>query len=132
MTRKKKRKQENVLESVFGIRLNSGDGGTTPPEPDNAPDPDAVEERADALAADRERIADLAEIRVAAIDAARAAGIKPQRAVSFVKILDFSGVAVDSEGEPDTTEIERIVRAGSKEYPEFRTRAQYERLYGGR
>src|SRR5215211_4089515 len=139
MARKKKHKSppESVLESVFGIRLDAdgaegsgnagGTGGTTTPpphpqpevDPADAPDPAAVEARADALAEKKERAVHRAVVRSAAVDVARAQGIKQQRAPSFVKLLDFSGVAMNSDGDPDEVEIARIVRAGADEYPEF-------------
>jgi len=120
---KRKSRQDSVLESVFGIKLDAdaGDGDSPAPNPKPEVGPAAVEAQADALAEKRERAAHVAEIRSAAVEVARKAGVKTHRAPAFVKLIDFSGVAVDSEGAPDTAEIERLVRAGTEEYPELTT-----------
>jgi len=126
LARKKKGKKrpDSVLESVFGVKLEAPN-----PQPEVspavAPDPAAVEARANAIAEKRERAAYLATVRVAAAQVAREAGIKHQRAHAFTELLNFSGVGVNSDGEPDSSEIERIVRAGVDAYPEFQTRSLY-------
>jgi hypothetical protein len=132
MARNKKRKtcaQERVLESIFGIELEgvSGDHASPAPQPDPAAATD-IEAQAEAIAQKHERAAHMAEIRAAAVDVAKTAGVKQGRAHAFVKLLDLSGVAVDSAGEPDTAEIARLVRAGTEEYPELTTAG--ESLYG--
>jgi hypothetical protein len=124
MARKKKhkRQQQNVLESVFGIKLEGGDGDHASPTLSATPDPAAVEARAEEIAQRRERASYAALIRTTAAEAAREVGIRKDRARGFVKLLDLSGVSVSSDGEPDTTEIARIVRAGVDEFPELRAR----------
>jgi hypothetical protein len=125
----KKRPPESMLESVFGVRLNAnadGDSGNQPapnPKPEVDPAVTAAEARAtaaEARAEKIERLADMADIRAAAVEVAIAQGVKQQRARAFVEnLLDLSGVGVNSDGEPDTAEIARIVHAGTEEYPEL-------------
>jgi len=119
MTRRNKKQQESVLKSVFGFDL--GEGATPAPNPPEI-DPALIAAAATMARAEKlEKLADAAEIRAAAFEAARAAGVKRQSARGFVKLLDLSGVAMNSDGEPDEAEITRIVRAGCEEYPELTT-----------
>jgi hypothetical protein len=122
MTRGNKHKT-SVLADVFGINLV--DGGDTLPPPDEDP---AAAERIEAMVeervATRERAAAIAEIRYVAAEAAKKAGVKQARVHSFAKLLDLSGVSVDSDGEPDRAEIERLVRGGIEEYPELAIRGR--------
>jgi len=126
--RKNKKRKESVLASVFGVELEAAPN----PQPEvNPPDELSPEVAAkvaatNALADERERLADMAFIRAAAVFSARDAGVKPQRAQALVGLLDFSGVGVNSDGEPDGVEIARIVKAGCEEYPEFRQRHLYD------
>jgi hypothetical protein len=116
---KSRKQQGSVLADVFGIKLEAA-GGSESPAPPKVADTTA-EDAVEARVAARERAAHMAEIRAAAVDVAKTAGVKQGRAHAFVKLLDLSGVAVDSAGEPDTAEIARLVRAGAEEYPELTT-----------
>jgi hypothetical protein len=60
-----------------------------------------------------------ADAKVAAVGA----GAKPDRITALLKLVDLSDIDVDDDGTPDLKAIEKAVKKGLVEYPEFKAGA---------
>lgn len=79
-------------------------------------------EKADAekAAAERASAADQRVVRAEAKVAAVAAGVKPERAAAFMRIVDLASIELDDNGDPDAAALSAAITAALKEFPEFK------------
>lgn len=75
----------------------------------------AAQERTDAA---NQRLV-LADAKVAAVTA----GAKSDRVTALLKLVDLSDIDVDDDGNVDAKAVEKAVKAGLDEYPEFKASA---------
>lgn len=71
-------------------------------------------------AADKATAADARVIRSEAKVAAVAAGVRPDRAAAFLRVIDLDGIEIGDDGEPDAAAIKAAIETTLKDFPEFK------------
>lgn len=80
----------------------------------------AEKAEAEKAADEKSSAADARVIRAEAKVAAVAAGVKPDRAAAFLRILELDGVELDDDGEPDAKAIAAAIKSTLADFPEFK------------
>jgi hypothetical protein len=80
----------------------------------------AEKAEAEKAAEERTSAANARVIRAEAKVAAVAAGVKPDRAAKFLKLLDLDGVELDDQGDPDGKAIAAAIKSTLDDFPEFK------------
>lgn len=80
----------------------------------------AEKAEAEKAAEERTATANARVIRSEAKVAAVAAGVRPDRAKAFLRVVDLEGIEVDDDGEPDAKAIAKAVKSTLEDFPEFK------------
>ena len=80
----------------------------------------AEKAEAEKAAEDKSAAADARVIRAEAKVASVAAGVKPDRAAAFLRILDLEDVELGDDGEPDAKAIAAAIKSTLADFPEFK------------